>query len=155
MRNKKFASNIYKELSLMENLFTKSNVCELGVTFLESGRKFSYDLKYDTDKKEYLYEKFVEILKDQYGNEKEVTWLLKDNENMDYYYYCDNEDLVKMIQMISQNGLVCYLVDSSKFQCLAEMKNKLPIFLDTNKICIICEGPEEYEYLISVGCNFI
>lgn len=31
------------------------------------------------------------------------------------------------------------------------MKNKLPTFLaqnlDTNKICIICEGPEEYDYL--------
>lgn len=172
MRNKKFASNVYKEnnfnvlkvagiygpnnagktclvkcireiknillnkeLSLMENLFTKSNVCELGVTFLESGRKFSYDLKYDTDKKEYLYEKFVEILKDQYGNEKEVTWLLKDNENMDYYYYCDNEDLVKMIQMISQNGLVCYLVDATKFQCLAEMKKIIIDF--ASKIDII------------------
>lgn len=30
---------------------------------------------------------------------------------------------------------------------MLKMKNKLPIFLDTNKICIICEGPEEYEYL--------
>ena len=27
------------------------------------------------------------------------------------------------------------------------MKNKLPTFLDQSKICIICEGPEEYEYL--------
>ena len=34
---------------------------------------------------------------------------------------------------------------------MLRMKNKLPIFLDRNlnpnKICIICEGPEEYEYL--------
>lgn len=159
MRNKKFASNVYKENnfnvlkvagiygsnnagktclvkcirgiknillnkepSIRKNLFTKSNVCELGITFLESGRKFSYDLKYDSNKKEYLYEKFVEILKDQHGNEKEVTWLLKDNENINNNYACDNEDLVKMMQMISQNGLVCYLVDASKFKCLAEMK---------------------------------
>lgn len=159
MRNKKFASNVYKENnfnvlkvagiygsnnagktclvkcirgiknillnkepSIRKNLFTKSNVCEFGVTFLESGRKFSYDLKYDSNKKEYLYEKFVEILKDQHGNEKEVTWLLKDNENINNNYACDNEDLVKMMQMISQNGLVCYLVDASKFKCLAEMK---------------------------------
>ena len=27
------------------------------------------------------------------------------------------------------------------------MPNKLPKFLDNNKICIICEGNEEYEYL--------
>lgn len=172
MRNKKFASNVYKENNfnvlkvagiygpnnsgktclvkcirgiknillnkepyLRENLFTKSNVCELGVTFLESGRKFSYDLKYDTDKKEYLYEKFVEILKDQHGNEKEVTWLLKDNENINNNYACDNEDLVKMLQMISQTGLVCYLVDASKFKCLAKMKKIIIDF--ASKIDII------------------
>lgn len=27
------------------------------------------------------------------------------------------------------------------------MQNKLPKFLDNHKICIICEGNEEYEYL--------
>ena len=172
MRNKKFASNVYKENNfnilkvagiygpnnsgktclvkcireiknillnkesfLKENLFTESNVCELGVTFLESGRKFSYDLKYDTDKEEYLYEKFVEILKDVHGNEKEVPWLLKDNENINNNYACDNEDLVKMLQMISQNGLVCYLVDASKFKCLAEMKKIIIDF--ASKIDII------------------
>ena len=27
------------------------------------------------------------------------------------------------------------------------MINKLPKFLDNHKICIICEGNEEYEYL--------
>ena len=27
------------------------------------------------------------------------------------------------------------------------MINKLPNFLDNHKICIICEGNEEYEYL--------
>lgn len=27
------------------------------------------------------------------------------------------------------------------------MKNKLPAFLDKDKICIICEGDEEYDYL--------
>jgi len=27
------------------------------------------------------------------------------------------------------------------------MPNKLPNFLDNHKICIICEGNEEYEYL--------
>ena len=27
------------------------------------------------------------------------------------------------------------------------MTNKLPKFIDKHKICIICEGNEEYEYL--------
>lgn len=34
----------------MTNIFTESDVCELGVTFMASGREFSYDFKYDTEK---------------------------------------------------------------------------------------------------------
>ncbi len=32
-----------KKNGLMPNIFTDSDVCELGVTFMASGRKFSYD----------------------------------------------------------------------------------------------------------------
>ena len=61
----------------MPNIFSKSEVCELGVTFMVLGRKFSYDIKYDAEKEEYLYESFSEIFKDQYNNEKEVCRLKK------------------------------------------------------------------------------
>ena len=42
----------------MDNLFSDNSVGELGVTFLHSGREFSYDIRYDTDDKKYIYEKF-------------------------------------------------------------------------------------------------
>ena len=45
---------------------------------------FYYHFSYDTNVKEFLYEKFSEILKDQYGNEKETVWLLKDTVNGEY-----------------------------------------------------------------------
>ena len=61
----------------MPNIFSKSEVCELGVTFMVLGRKFSYDIKYDAEKEEYLYESFSELFKDQYNNEKEVCRLKK------------------------------------------------------------------------------
>ena len=61
-----------KKNGVMPNIFAASPICELGVTFLSFGRKFSYDFKYDAEKEEYIYESFSEILKDQYGNEKEV-----------------------------------------------------------------------------------
>ena len=38
----------------MPNLFTRDSVCELGVTFLSGGRKFSYDLHFDVEKEEFL-----------------------------------------------------------------------------------------------------
>ena len=29
------------------------------------------------------------------------------------------------------------------------MKSRLPAFLDKDKICIICEGDEEFDYLLN------
>jgi hypothetical protein len=58
-----------KKNGLIPNIFTESDVCELGVTFMVSARKFSYDIKYDAEKEEYIYESFSEIFKDQYNNE--------------------------------------------------------------------------------------
>lgn len=90
------------------------------------GREFSYDFWYDTMKKEYPYEEFKEILKDQYGNEKEVVWLLKDSVNSNYQY--ENEELTKMIPLVSQSNLLVYLVDTSKFKYLEEMKELIVKF---------------------------
>lgn len=105
---------------IMPNIFQESTICQLGITFLEEGREFSYDFWYDDKKEEYPYEKFAEITRDQYGNEKETIWLLKDIINGNCQY--GDEDLLKMMPLISQSNLLFYLVDSSKFQQLAEMK---------------------------------
>lgn len=105
---------------IMPNIFQESTICQLGITFLEEGREFSYDFWYDDKKEEYPYEKFAEITKDQYGNEKETVWLLKDIINGNCQY--GDEDLLKMMPLISQSNLLFYLVDSSKFRQLAEMK---------------------------------
>ncbi len=105
---------------IMPNIFQESTICQLGITFLEEGREFSYDFWYDDKKEEYPYEKFAEITRDQYGNEKETVWLLKDIINGNCQY--GDEDLLKMMPLISQNNLLFYLVDSSKFGQLAEMK---------------------------------
>ena len=105
---------------IMPNIFQESTICQLGITFLEEGREFSYDFWYDDKKEEYPYEKFAEITKDQYGSEKETVWLLKDIINGNCQY--GDEDLLKMMPLISQSNLLFYLVDSSKFQQLAEMK---------------------------------
>ena len=118
---------------IMPNIFQESTICQLGITFLEEGREFSYDFWYDDKKEEYPYEKFAEITKDQYGNEKETVWLLKDIINGNCQY--GDEDLLKMMPLISQSNLLFYLVDSSKFQQLAEMKRIVTKF--ASKIDIV------------------
>ncbi len=118
---------------LMSNIFTDSEVCTLGVTFLESGRKFSYDFQYDTGKEEYIYEEFSEIFKDQYGNEKKECWLRKDCGQE--IYECIDESVQAMIPIVSKNNLLCYLIDTSKFEHVDEMKKILTGFAE--KIDII------------------
>ena len=122
-----------KKNGLMPNIFTESDVCELCVTVMSSGRKFSYDFKYDADKEEYIYESFSEIFKDQYNNEKEVCWLKKDT--ISEIYECIDEAVQTMISVVSKNNLLCYVVDTSKFEHINEMKQILVGFAE--KIDII------------------
>ena len=122
-----------KKNNLMSNIFSGSPVCELGVTFMASGRKFSYDFSYNTETEEYSYEAFSEIFKDSYGNEKEVCWLKKNAETDQYY--CTDEGVQEMIPLISKQNLLYYLIDTEKFPHLEEMKRILVEF--ANKIDVI------------------
>ena len=186
MRNKKFASNVYKENNfnilktigvygpnnsgktclvkciqaikeillnkkncLEYNIFTQSNICELGITFLSDGRKFSYDFKYDMANEEFLYEYFVEILKDQYSNEREVVWLLKDI--VTESYFCMDADVLQMIPFVARNNLLCYLIDTSKFKHLEEMKKIIIDFAE--KIDIINMNNIPMEHTIELMKN--
>lgn len=122
-----------KEASLIPNIFSQKSVCELGVTFLADGKTYAYDFKYDTKKEEFIYEKFADITKDQYGNEKEVIWLLSDSRKEEYS--CADEELIRMIPMVGKNSLLCYMVDAGKFKHIAEMKRIISGFAE--KIDII------------------
>ena len=128
--------------SLMSNIFTASSVCELGMTFLAFGRKFAYDFKYDVAEKEFIYESFSEILKDQYGNEKEVFWLVKDS--VQGRYFCADEDAIQMMPLMAKNNLLCYLIDSSKFEHLAEMKRIIVDFAEKIDIINMNNIPMEH-----------
>ena len=122
-----------KRISLNPNMFSNSPICELGITFLYNSRKFSYDIHYNVSNKDFLYEKFVEILKDKYNNEKEVIWLLKDGTNKEYF--CIDEDMTQMIQFMAKNSVICHMLDTSKFEHLEQMKNIITGF--AKKIDII------------------
>ena len=117
---------INSENNLMSNYFTKEEVCELGITFLFEGRKFSYDFMYNSAKKEYIYESFVEILKDQYNNEKEQCWLKRDTINETYE--CIDEDLQNMMPVVAKNNILVHLIDTTKFTHINEMRRILTSF---------------------------
>ena len=138
-----------RKSDLMPNIFTNNNVCELGVIFIASGRKFSYKFKYDAVKEEYIYESFSEVFKDKYGNEKEENWLEKDT--VKEIFTSVDKDLQAMIPMISNNNLLYYLIDTNKFQKLSEIKNILIGFAD--KIDVINMNNIPMEHTIELMKN--
>ncbi len=113
---------------MISNLYTDDSVCELGVTFLSGDRKFSYDFRYDVLKKEYIYEKFSNIIEDNEGEEKEEIWLLKDSINQEYA--CADEEIIPIMQLVAQGNILIYIVDINKFDKIAEMKYLLTEFAD-------------------------
>ncbi len=118
-----------KKNGLITNIFTDSDVCELGVTFMASGRKFSYDFKYDAEKEEYIYESFfLRYSKINITMKKEVCWLKKDT--ISEIYECIDETVQAMMSVVSKNNLLCYVVDTSKFEHVNEMKQILVGFAE-------------------------
>lgn len=115
------------------NLFTENSISEMGITFLHDGKKYSYDFRYCEDKKSYTYEKFSQIFKDQYGNEKEEVWLLRDSGQNQVY--CIDVEVMPLLHFVTQNNILIHLIDTAKFKKLKEMKRVLVEF--ASKIDVI------------------
>ena len=138
-----------KPTELISNIFTESDISELGITFLSGGREFSYDFKYDVKKQEFIYESFVEILKDRYSNEKEVCWLMRDTQREEYS--CADEELLAMIPVVAKNNVIFNLIDTTRFEHLNEMKNILIGF--ANRIDILNMNNIPMEHTIELMKN--
>lgn len=138
-----------KKNGLMSNIFTNNDICELGITFLSRGRKFAYDFKYDVKNEAYVFESFVEILKDQYNNEKEVCWLKRDTLHDEFE--CIDADLMTMMPVLAKNNVIFHLIDSSKFKALSEMKEILVGFAE--KIDVINMNNIPMEHTIDLMKN--
>ena len=122
-----------KPKDILPNLFTHNKICELGITFLHNGKKYAYDFKYHAGKKVYIYERFAEIHKDEYGNESEKEWLLRDT--VGNKYTCLDAALDGVISSLAGNSLLIHLIDTSKFAKMDELKTIVTAF--ANKIDII------------------
>lgn len=131
-----------KKSNLMSNIFTESDICELGVTFLSKGREFAYDFKIDANKEEYIYESFTEIIKDQYNNEKEICWLRRDYLHDEYD--CVDDSLKGMMPVVARNNVVFHLIDTSRFAQIDEMKRILMEFANSIDVINMNNIPMEH-----------
>ena len=108
----------------MPNLFTKNNISELGITFLENDRVFSYDFKYDMHTREFIYERFAER---NVKHKTEIIYFKKDSVKGEYLFK-DNKEIEKLLSVIGRNNILIYLIDTTKFEELAWIKDVLVSF---------------------------
>ena len=71
---------------LINNLFSNNPIAEISVSFLENGEEYLFEIKYNTLKKEYVYECFALIEHDEYKNTKVTNILLRDYINTNFFF---------------------------------------------------------------------
>lgn len=115
-----------KKSKAISNIFVESKISEIGVTFIENGEKYSYDVKFNSDNNEFIYEKFSKYFKDEYGNEKEEIKLLRDTLNKKYEF--EDEAIKNIMKLTSKNNILIYLIDVAESKNFEYIKNILVSF---------------------------
>ena len=115
-----------RDFVAVNNYFSNNPIVEIGISFVFEEREFSYDIKKNIFSGEFVYEKFQEIKRDQYGNEKIIVWLVRDSINS--YFDSIDEKMKEMIGVVSKNNILIYLVDTNQFKYMSEMKRILTSF---------------------------
>lgn len=126
--------------NIQSNLFTDNSVCYLSVSFIEGEKEYVFEIKYDTQKNEYKYERFAVVERDEHKNRREVNLLVRDADND--VYYCSDVSLLPIMQASSRNNILIHLIDTERFPVLDEIKKVMLSFasridiLDMNNIPI-------------------
>ena len=122
-----------KNAAIDANIFTDNPVAEVGISFLESGNEYILEVKYDTRKKEYVYERFAVVSHDRHKNKKEHNLLVRDINKK--FYYSEDEDLCVVMQVAAKDNIFIHLVDPENFPSLKRIKDAVTSF--ASKIDIV------------------
>ncbi len=115
-----------KGVALSANLFSNNPIVEVSVSFLEGGVENLFEIKYNASKKEYVYERFAQIERDDYKNIKTTDLLLRDSLNKKYY--SEDEGLAVAMKVAARNNILIYLVDTEEFLSLKKIKELMIAF---------------------------
>jgi len=121
------------------NIFTNNKTCCFGITFFYNGKVFDYDFKYDSSsinnsRRGFIYESLKEVLVDQYNNISKKEIFTRDFEK-GIYNFADNKDLSQVLEIVSNDNILIYSINTSKYPIIEEYKNMFRQFAE--KIDII------------------
>ena len=119
---------------MVTNIFTDNTVSEFSVTFCDKEYEYCFELKYDFPRNDYIYEKFSRITYDVHKNKKETVILLRDTKNKEYVCNTDNDEertaVVSAMKVTAKNNILIYLLDTSQFSVLSEIKDIITAFAE-------------------------
>ena len=118
---------------IVPNIFSGSAIVEASISFLESGKEYILDIKYDAEHDEYIYERFAEVHRDKYKNVRSQVLLLRDIQEKKFL--ADDESLVSVMKVAARNNLLIYLLDTESFPVLREIRKAVIAF--ASKIDIV------------------
>lgn len=120
-------------IGLGKNLFSPNAITEFEIVFIEKENEYSFTVKIDLSRSEFLYENLTQILYDKYKNKKETVMYIRDN--ISFEYVCADEKLSSLMRAMGRNNLLFYLLDTKQFAVLDEAKNVISSF--ASKIDIV------------------
>ncbi len=115
------------------NLFSEDPIVELSVSFLESESEYLFEIKYDSSKKEYIYERFAQIEHDKHNNIKTTNLLVRDI--AEGFYQSEDQGLNEAMKVAARSNILVYLIDTERFPVLKRIKRAVVSF--ASKIDIV------------------
>ena len=119
--------------SIIPNIFSGVAVVEAGISFLESGKEYVLDIKYDAKHEEYVYERFAEVHRDKYKNISTRILLMRDIQKKEFI--AEDESLISVMKVAARNNLLIYLFDPESFPTLRTIREAIIHF--ASKIDIV------------------
>lgn len=122
-----------KKRQFASNLFTDNAICEFSIVFCDNKSEYCFEIKYDSKSEEYLYEKFSILTYDIHKNKKENIIIEKDT--IKKSYICNNNssdnektEIITAMKIAAKNNLLIYLLDTSQFKVLENIKEIIVSF---------------------------
>ena len=117
------------------NIFRDDKVCSFGVTFMERGRVFDYDFKYDSTlsdgyKRGFVYECLRESTIDQHKNISSKELFIRDVAHGIYRFH-EDEELSKVLSLVSNDNILIYTLNAVRYSKIGEYKEILRQFADS------------------------
>ena len=88
---------------IKNNMFSENPIVELCLSFLENGKQYLFEIKYDTNINEYIYERFALVQRiKQYS--KENVYYLRDSKNG--IFEAKDKNLELFLKLAAKNNIL-------------------------------------------------